>query len=157
MTQTCRTCRHPKREKIEAAILAGQTIRGTALAFDLTPSSVDRHARHCIKRDISVSRKRKMVSDGDSILDKVGKLEAEARRLKAKAEKKGDIRTALSAVRELTRICELMAKLHGELKDGPTVNVAIVQSLEWQQLRTRIVSALAPHPDAQNAVLQVLT
>ncbi len=42
-------------------------------------------------------------------------LTLEAKRLKAKAEREGDLRTALAAVRELCRIVELVARLRGEL------------------------------------------
>jgi hypothetical protein len=57
----------------------------------------------------------KEICHGDSLLAQLRELTSEAQRLKATAEKAGDIRAALAAVRELCRIAELIAKLSGEL------------------------------------------
>lgn len=49
---------------------------------------------------------------------------------------------------------ELLAKLLGQLKDGPTVNVLI--SPDWQRLRSVILEALMPYPDARIALAETL-
>ena len=50
----------------------------------------------------------------------------EARRLQAQAEEAGETRTAIAALRELTRLVELKAKMAGQLKDQQ-VNVLHVR------------------------------
>ena len=58
------------------------------------------------------------ISQTDSVLEQLRELNAQAQRLKEKAERAGDLRTALAAVRELSRIVELTARLSGELAEG---------------------------------------
>ncbi len=49
---------------------------------------------------------------------------------------------------------QLLGKLLGELKEGATVNVLIAP--EWLQLRATLLVALAPHPEARQAVAAAL-
>jgi hypothetical protein len=58
------------------------------------------------------------------------------------------------AVKELRSNLELLAKLRGELDERPVVNLHM--STEWLELRTAIVVALEPFPDASYAVLRAL-
>ncbi|MGB4784793.1 MAG: terminase small subunit, partial [Candidatus Acidiferrum sp.] len=55
------------------------------------------------------------MSQTDTVLEQLRRLNAQAQRLKEKAEQEGDLRTALAAVRELSRIVELTARLSGDL------------------------------------------
>ncbi len=50
---------------------------------------------------------------------------------------------------------ELLAKLAGQLKDAPTVNILV--SAEWQGLQAVILQALEPHAGARLAVAEALT
>ena len=52
-----------------------------------------------------------------SLLGQLVEVTSEAHRLQEKAEREGDLRTALAAVREQCRILELAAKLRGELAE----------------------------------------
>lgn len=49
---------------------------------------------------------------------------------------------------------ELLAKLLGELDDRPVVNITL--SAEWVQIRTVLLEALTPHPEARSAVAGAL-
>jgi hypothetical protein len=67
------------------------------------------------------------VVQADSLLAKVTDLETDARRLGKAAEKAGDARTALAAVRELCRIVELLGRLRGELTTSATLAIVIAK------------------------------
>ena len=84
------------------------------------------------------------VTRGDDLLKKIEGLESDARRIAAKAEKSDDLRTAIVAIRELTRIVELLAKLRGELQTQPTVNVQVIAPV--------VLQALEGFPEARVAV-----
>lgn len=71
-----------------------------------------------------------------------------------KAEEAGELRTALSAIREARGNLELLAKLLGELDERPVVNLNV--SPEWLELRAVIVGALEPYTDARGAVLRAI-
>jgi hypothetical protein len=92
---------------------------------------------------------------GLSLVERVRALEGEAKALGKRAEASGDLKTALSAIRELLRIFELTGRLAGDLSgDTPTVNLMFGQ--EWTEMRSKILRALAPHPDARLAVVHAL-
>ena len=70
------------------------------------------------------------------------------------AEMAEDVKVALLAIKELRELVRLWGELEGKLQSQPTVNVLI--SPQWLELRTIIVSALRPHPEALEAVLAAL-
>ncbi len=49
---------------------------------------------------------------------------------------------------------ELLSKLMGDLEDGNVFNVVV--SADWVQIRTGLLSALAPYPEARQAVATTL-
>lgn len=49
---------------------------------------------------------------------------------------------------------ELIAKLLGELKDQPTINLTVAP--EWLQIRSTLLVALGPYPEARQAVVAAL-
>jgi len=91
---------------------------------------------------------------GGAVLAKIAALEADAKRLQAKAEKSGDYRTAIAALREMVRIVELLAKLQGELTEGTTINILV--NPQWLTIRAVIVAALAGYPEARARVVEAL-
>jgi hypothetical protein len=56
----------------------------------------------------------------ESLVSKVSRLEEDARRLGEKAEREGDLRCALAAVRELLDVARLMRELMPPTKPEPT-------------------------------------
>jgi hypothetical protein len=94
------------------------------------------------------------VAQADDLLDQVRHLQAHALDILERAEKSGDLRTALAAISQARGNLELLGKLAGELDERPVVNLNI--SPEWLELRTVIVGALEPHPTAHRAVLRAL-
>jgi len=92
--------------------------------------------------------------EADNLLDQVGDLQRRALAILDRAEEAGELKTALSAIREARGNLELLAKLLGELDERPVVNLNV--SPEWLELRTVIVGALEPHPDARESVLRAI-
>jgi hypothetical protein len=64
-------------------------------------------------------------------------------------------RTALSAIREARSNLELLAKLLGEPDERPVTNVLV--SAEWVSVRTAMMEALDPYPQARVAVAERLS
>ncbi len=124
MPRTCTVCLHPKRAEVDAALLAGTPYRVAASRYESSVGALQRHREH-IAPALAIAKQAERVAAADSILDKVAGLEADARRIGAAAEADGDGRTALAAVRELTRIVELLARLRGELDARGSVTVQV--------------------------------
>jgi hypothetical protein len=100
------------------------------------------------------AREAKDAASADALLADVCKLKKRAERIFRKAEKSGDDRIALAALREARGTVELLARLAGELREGPTVNVLV--SPQYLELRQTIITALSDHPEARAAVARAL-
>jgi len=153
MPRHCTACGHPEREAIDAAIAAGESYRTIAAQFGLSPSVLTRHKAH-IAAAIAHAQSVEAIDAGRAILAKIAALEADAKRLQDAAERAGDLRTAIAAVREMRGIVELLAKLQGEPQEGPAVN--IVLSPEWLAVRAAVMGALAEYPEARARVVEAL-
>ena len=89
-----------------------------------------------------------------SYLDQLILLRQKAADILETAAEAGDLKTALVGIREARGCIETLARIEGQLKDSP--QITIINSPEWLELRTIIVSALRPHPEALEAVLDAL-
>ena len=150
MPPTCTVCRHPERAVVEAALLRGEPLRDIAGQFSIGKSAVARHKADHLPAAMVKAHAAAAVADADDLLRQAGALRSKAISLLMKAEAAGDLRTALAGVREARGCVELLAKLLGELKEGPTINVTV--SPAWVLVRGAIVAALAPFPEARAVV-----
>lgn len=80
----------------------------------------------------------------------VGALRVKCLELGLKAEQSKDYRTALMAVRELTRLVEL---LHRVQVDDRRDAQDVASHPAWQRLQQALLGALGPFPEARGAVL----
>jgi hypothetical protein len=115
---------------------------------------VQRHEVNHIPATLAKAKEAKEVAHADNLLGQVRALQSKTLSILLRAEGAGDLRTALSAVREARGNVELLAKLSGELDERPVVNVLV--SAEWLQLRTTLVAALEPYRDARESVLRAI-
>ena len=155
MPPKCTICIHPEREQIDRDLLAGVSLRNIAERCSVSTTALHRHKNggH-IARALTQAREVEEVARADTLLDQVHALLDKARSLTDQAEVAGDLRTALAGIREVRGVLELMAKVTGEIQAGPVVG--IIMSPEWTAIRTAILQALEPHPDARQAVLHAL-
>jgi len=95
------------------------------------------------------------VASGANLLAQVRELTSKTLAILDKAERARDLKAALGAIREARGCLELLAKLLGELQqEGSTVDIAL--SAEWIELRTVLLKALGPYPEARLAVAEAL-
>jgi hypothetical protein len=152
--RSCTVCTHEARAEIDRALVAGETFRHIAARFDTSTGALQRHKADHLPVKLAKAQEAEEVAQADDLLGQVRDLQGRALAILGKAEEAGELRTALSAIREARGNLELLAKLLGELDDRPQVNVLV--SPEWLELRTVIVGALEPHAEAQRAVLGAL-
>jgi hypothetical protein len=134
----CTACRHPQRAEIDLALVGGEATRSIAKRINAkTPASkplshdaILRHKRH-VGQAISKALARRgedppadaladtMKSNAadearleETLLAKVGRLEADARRIGERAENEGDLRAALVANRGLLDVIKMMHELN---------------------------------------------
>jgi hypothetical protein len=149
----CRICRDPRREQIDRALsLPGGSTRGVAGAFGATKSAMARHRLHSVGvvEKVKVARLRTF----EDFVASLEELHGKAAGILGKAEKARNLTASTNALREIRQTVELIARLVGELKDGPSVNILLAP--EWSSIRAAILEALGPFPEARAAVSAAL-
>ncbi len=154
MPRRCTVCDHLERHGIDEALVTGAPYRSVAKQYGLSESAVYRHKSEHLPAHLLKAREVEEVAQADDLLDQVRHLQSHALDILERAEKTGDLRTALAAISQARGNLELLGKLAGELDERPVVNLNL--SPEWLELRAVIVGALGPHPAAHRAVLRAL-
>lgn len=155
MPRRCSICTHPEKEAINKALIDGhEAFRPIAARFGLSKSALIRHKRSHLPATLALAQDAHEAAQGDDLLAQLEGLRKEAHAIKDLALGDSEYRTALTGIRELVRIVELMAKVRGELAQEGTVTIKL--SAEWIELRTIILQALGPFPDARLALRGVL-
>ena len=168
-TGRCRGCNHLERVRIERLLSAGASVKGTARKFEL-----DYHAlrRHWINH-VSAEARAAYIAGAGVIKDQLEEIVADESL--ALIDHYRIIRSALykgfSAASELgdgNSLALLAGRLHenlrdcgrltGELQHGPLLNVQnnLLVSPDYTKAIARIVSAVAPFPEAREAVITAL-
>jgi hypothetical protein len=147
-------CDHPERHSIDETLITGAPYRSVAKRFELSESSVYRHKTEHLPAHLSKAREAEEVAQADDLLDQVRDLQGRALDILGRAEKAGDLRTALAAISQARGNLELLGKLAGELDERPVVNVLL--SPQWVMIRTTMLEALSAYPEARTAVAESL-
>jgi hypothetical protein len=143
MSRKCNICNHDRRQEIEHALLCGESNRAVAQRFTVARGAVASHLMH-VSAALTQARKLKEIEDGKSVLIQLRELNLQAEQLKARADRAGDYRTSLLAVREKTRLVELEARLTGELNERPETKILNV-TLDAETARRMTETFLARH------------
>jgi hypothetical protein len=124
MPRTCLACRHSDRAKIDRALVAGEPLRSIAKHASISDTALFRHRAH-IETALAQAKTTADAEDTYGLARKLTELSARARRLADAAEEGGDLRTALAGVRELSRILEIEARVAGQIREGPQINIGV--------------------------------
>lgn len=151
---TCTVCTSPDRDAIDAEIIRGGSYRTIAEAHGLGRMSVQRHATSHLPATLTRAHEAHEVARADDLLGQVRQLQDRALGILRRAERKGDLRSASGAIREARGLIELLGKLAGELQSGTTIN--LIAAPQWVQLRGAILLAVAPFPEAREAIVKAL-
>lgn len=154
MTRVCTVCAHPDRHAIEKALVAGGAYRDIAGRYGLTKSAVERHKAEHLPVALVTAAGAEEVRQALDVLQQLKTINGAALTVLRDARAAGDGDLALRAIDRILKQIELQAKLLGDLDERPVINVLL--SPEWQQLRARIVAALAAYPEARVAVAEAL-
>src|SRR5215207_6577550 len=154
MPRRCTVCAHLQRQDIDELLVSGAPYRSVAKRFGLSESAVYRHKTEHLPAHLLKAREVEEVAQADDLLAQVRHLQGRALDILERAEKAGDLRTALAAISQARGNLELLGKLAGELDERPVVNVLL--SPQWVMIRTTMLEALSVYPDARAAVAQSL-
>jgi len=142
MSRTCTVCQHPERELIDGALVNGQaSYRGIAGQYGLTKSSVERHAAEHLPQALAKAQEAGEMARADDLLAQARSLQARALSILDAAEASGALVVALSAIREVRGVIELLARLLATVQatstraqQEPLTVTDIIMSAGYQEL-----------------------
>ena len=154
MTRLCTICTHPESAAIDRALFAREPNRRVATQFGVSEGAIRRHKAEHLRDKLSQAAEARDADEAVDLLVEMHALRRKAMDLLTKAEKAGQYRVALQGIREARGCLELLAEMQGELDRRATVNVLVTG--EWVTVRSALMAALVPYPDARLAVVESL-
>ena len=154
MPRQCSICTHAESEAINQALVAGESAPKIAAKYRVSDDAITRHRAH-LPATLAQAQEAKETALADDLLAQVKALRNKSISILQKAEEAGDLRTALLGIREARSCIELLAEMEGEINRNPTINIHV--SAEWIEVRTMLLKALQPYPEARTAVAAALT
>lgn len=134
MPRRCLVCLSPDRPAVDEALVGGTPFRNVAERFGTSVGSLFRHRRSCIPAALVRVEEARKGAEAGSLYAKVQALEADARRLKEKAERDGDIRAALVAVDKLLDVVRFLNELRpAEVTERRVVSAEPMTVEEWTE------------------------
>ncbi len=155
MPRVCTICTHKGRAKIDRALVVRERFRTIADQFGVSKTALLRHHDDHLPAALVKAQDATEAAQADALLAQVVDLRDKALDVLDTAQGSEDLRAAIGAIREARGCVELLAKLAGQLKDAPTINVVLMP--EWRQLQAAILTALEPHIEARLAVASALS
>lgn len=157
MGRTCTVCSHKDVDEINRLLLTGTSFRDIAGQFDLSKTALARHKESHIPELLLKSEDIKEVVNADNLLAQLQEARTSALDLLDKAIAVGDTKVygpPSSYLSEIRQQIKLWAELEGRLASQPQVNITL--NAEWIELRSTIIAALEPFPEARRAVVDAL-
>jgi hypothetical protein len=154
----CKACNFPGHEEHDAALLTGKLSDSEyAKLVGCAPPSIGRHRAH-ISATLLKATEIEAVANSDSLLTQLQEARNRTLSLLDKAEDAQDTKVygpPVGYLREIREQLKLLAELEGRIAAQPTINVTV--SAEWIKLRTVIITALDPFPQAKEAMIDAIS
>jgi hypothetical protein len=163
----CTVCRHPEVNAINGALFHGtKTWKELGKEYAFSHATIGRHKAHILRAATVIKAPNShtlaatqqavgMLVQGQDLMSEIRALKRKADALGAQAESSHDVRTALLAIRELTRLIELQGRLTLEVNAGRASDVA--NHPVFHELSALIYTALDPYPEARKAVIAAIS
>jgi hypothetical protein len=94
------------------------------------------------------------LADARAIYREIALWHKEAKDLYKEAKESGNGGLALKGLDKALKCLELLARIQGQIQDVTQINVLV--NPQWVSLRTTIIEALEPYPEAREAVIHAI-
>lgn len=132
MPRKCLVCESKRLKEIDKSLIDNESNRSIAKRFDLSAAAVQRHKTNHLPVLLIKAKDAETVAHADKLIDRVQSLLERATRLADQAEKSKNLFAALTGVREIRGVLELIGRINGELQTGGTRVKIAIGSTEWQ-------------------------
>ena len=168
-TGRCQGCKHLERVRIERLLAAGASIKGTARKFAIDHHALRRHwvnhvstearAGYIAGAGATKDQLEEIVTDESlALIDHYRVVRAALYKGFGAATEVGDSNSLALLAGRLHENFRDCSRLTGELQHGPLLNIQnnLLISPDYTKAIARIVSAVAPYPEAREAVIAAL-
>lgn len=167
----CTVCLDERVTYLNARALKGESFTALGEEFGYNRVTIGRHVRqHLPPSAVTVSRPGRKPAGGNPLLpvaeldvapdasaaDRLRVLVARLEGQMIAAEASGSMRSVTDLARELRGAVRELSRLDGE-GGGSGAAVDLATSAEWVAVRSALMAALAPHPDARRDVVEALS
>jgi len=157
---------HPQSEEIIRRLASGEEYSDIVRDIPgLTWDDLDYYQKNKLPKIISKSNDLQALADeieqadvhlGDTYLQLVIGLQKKALDALEQQNAKEDPKSWAMVSREARGYVELMGKALDRIRDTPPAQITIINNPEWVELRTLIIGALEPYPEAREAVVHAI-
>ncbi len=112
MSMTCTVCRHPCREEIDRALVAGASRRGIARHYALSKGAVERHSKGHLPAALVSAARAEGEDQAGNLLAQLQYLQTRALAILEAAERAGQLKVALGAIHEAREGLRLILEAH---------------------------------------------
>src|SRR5947208_14837883 len=166
-TGRCQGCNHLERVRIERLLAAGASIKGAARKFAIDYHALRRHWRNHVSAEARAAyttgaakgQLEELVADESlALIDHCRIVRGALYKGFGAAAELGDGNSLALLAGRLHENFRDCGRLTGELQRGPLLNVQnnILVNPDYTRVIARIVSAVAPYPEAREAVIAAL-
>ncbi len=170
----CQVCKHPERTRIELMRASGVSLNVIAEKFGVQRDAVNRHWHGHVSDQMKASflagplqleeLAQKAAETGTSVLDHLHAIRVVLFSHLTTATEAGDGSLAANVAGRLTHVLETIARISGELgalATNTTYNITnnqlvLTQTPAFLKLQASLLHALAPFPEAREAVVAAL-
>jgi hypothetical protein len=157
VARVCTVCRHPSRTEIDRQLAAGASFRGLSAVFRVSEDALRRHKERHLPAALAKAYEQDALADVLDLAYQLKAVNGATIGVLADARNQRQPALVLAAADRVLRQLEFYARIVGQLRDGQAaasaqVNVLLAPSAEWLEVRTAVLDALAPYPDARAAV-----
>ena len=157
---------HPRSEEIVNRLISGKNNPEIVRDFpEITDDDLDYYRERKLPELLSKSKDLKALADeieqadihrGDTYLQLVIGLQKKALDALELQDASEDPKSWAMISREARGYLELLGKALDRIRDTPQMQVNILVNPEWISLRSTIIAALEPYPEARRAVINAL-
>lgn len=157
---------HPQSEEIIRRLASGEEYSKIVEDFpDIRYQDLDYYAQNKLPELLSKSNDLKSLADeieqadvhkGDTYLQLVIGLQKKALDALEQQDASSNPKAWAMVSREARGYLELLGKALDRIRDTPPAQITIINNPEWVELRTLIIGALEPYPEAREAVVHAI-
>jgi hypothetical protein len=169
-TGRCQGCNHPERVRIERLLAGGASIKGAARKFAIDYHALRRHWNNHVSAEarsayiagagVTKDQLEEIVTDESlALIDHYRIVRGALYKGFGAASELGDGNALALLAGRLHENLRDSGRLTGELQRGPLLNIQnnnLLVNPDYSKVIARIVSAVAPYPEAREAVIAAL-